>query len=193
MILWSIRTPREMDILDETGRLKTDGRKVAAADRHAYRWMADQLAGHTPRPPGCYYPLWGWYRWQGEKRPRPDLRVGWGERGERLCLVEIEIDDRLVLLSDYQTWHFVLNRLYLPANCRADEAFEARLCDAGIANRWPYPEPFHTEVIESWPHIFQWASFEAGFHDPPAEAMVQGVFWMLKREWVRKVRFFHSR
>ena len=48
----------------------------------------------------------------GRHAKRPDMRVhgrNWGEKGTPVVLLTIEIPDNLVLLSDFDYWHCVLN------------------------------------------------------------------------------------
>lgn len=74
--------------------------------------MAEQMKKRIGEPPkGVIFPVWAWYQWEG-MRKRPDMRVhgrNWGEKGTPIVLLTIEVPDNLVLLSDFDYWHCVLN------------------------------------------------------------------------------------
>jgi len=103
--------------------------------------------------------------------------------------IEVEIPADQVLLSAYGAWHYVLNRWYLP-HAVEPAAYEAegddwrsRLEQAGVAARWPYPEPWHSEVVASWQRIFD-------VDELRATNTIQGCFEKLRLCDVVEVKAF---
>ena len=78
---------------------------------------------------------------------KPDLRSsGHLLKGERGVRIEFRVSDRLILLSDFDLWHYVLNYWYLPESQKDDEAFESELSRRGLSftKRNPYVTPHST-------------------------------------------------
>ena len=73
--MWTIRRRDEFYQLACDGVLRTDTDRIDEDFRRAYDWMAGKLAEKIAPPPGCRYPLWAWWRWEGVRRPMPDLRA----------------------------------------------------------------------------------------------------------------------
>ncbi len=76
----------------------------------AYHWMVSDMSKRIGSlPDGVQYPVWTWYQMDG-KRQRHDPRYGgYAPHGTPLILLTIDIDERDVVLSDFDDWHFVLN------------------------------------------------------------------------------------
>lgn len=134
-------------------------------------------------------PLWAWYQYAGSRRRKPDLRSGGylpkGERGVRL---ELEMDERAVLLSDFDLWHYVLNDWYLPASVEDAETFAAWLAQGAE------PEgPHRQAIVASWRRIFaiEWAA--RGIAEAKSDKAIQATFWELRLENVRQVQAFVAR
>jgi hypothetical protein len=193
MILWTIQDMRAWAALQREGVLRADGRRVLPYHRHAYRWMSDQMRLRLP-PHRARFPLWGWYRWQGTKQCWPDLRAsGHLTKGTTGVRIEFELPEENVLLSDFNGWHCVLNRSFLPINEPEDEGFTRDLEKAGVEWRWPYPEPFHARVVSSWQRIFDLQGSDAEWWDPPSKRSIQATFWELTIPQIRRVDIFRAR
>jgi len=68
-----------------------------------YSWMMKQMKERLTEYKN-EYPIWLWIK-------RPDLRrTGFLKKGTKAVLLEVEISDERVLLSDFHAWHYVLNR-----------------------------------------------------------------------------------
>lgn len=77
--------------------------------RRAYDWLAEQMVQRgLIRPDPGFYPLWAWpdYDKLCSSYLRPDGPVT--VLSDQVYL-EIDVPDSLVLLSDYELWHLVLN------------------------------------------------------------------------------------
>jgi len=193
MILWTVQDMRAWARLQREGVLRGDGRHVPAYYRDAYRWMADQMRLRLP-PNFARFPLWAWCRWQGLKQCRPDLRAsGHLAKGLPGVRIELELPEDSVLLSDFDSWHCVLNRHFLSINDQEDDAFARELERAGVEWRWPYPEPFHARVVSSWQRIFDLEAGDAEWRGTLSERTIQATFWELAISQIRRVDMFRAR
>ena len=151
----------------------------------------------TPASRPWPLPLWAWYQWEGEQRRRPDLRSsGHLPRGEQGVRIEFEIDANLVLLSDFELWHYALNYWYLPTSSAEGDTFEMKLAEQGSSfyKTKPLPDPvFDKAIRESWERIFNVGWAEEDLAVPRAEKSIQAAFWGLPLESVRRVDEFTAR
>ncbi len=175
MELWSIQHKAAYDKLQTEGVLHANEKYLFCQDelRFAYDWMAEQLTQRVGKAPnGVRYPIWAWYQWEG-KRKRLDMRTHrrWSVKGTPIVLLTLEIPDHLVLLSDYDMWHCVLNN------------GEASFC---IDSEKRYTEQ---EIRESWNDIFKWDERNEYWPEPKT---TQAVFWEIKKEWVVCTKAFVS-
>jgi hypothetical protein len=155
--------------------------------------MSDQMRLRLP-PHHTRVPLWGWYRWQGTKQCRPDLRAsGHLARGLPGVRIELELPEDSVLLSDFDSWHCVLNRCFLSLNEQEDETFVRELERTGVEQRWPYPEPFDLRVVSSWQRIFDLEAGDVEWRGPLSERSIQATFWELTIPQIRRVDIFRAR
>lgn len=186
MRLWTVQ-PREVyNLIASAGVYRCDGAKselIMECDfERPYRWMAAQMARRVgPPPDGVVFPVWAWHTMYWKHR-RPDMRRTEFRSYKRpFVLLEVEIPDEDVLLSDEELWHFVLNdwNLYDVANeaeyNAAEKAFDA------------LPEADQRAVKEkSWERIFSVS--------PPVDngrirsgCYIQATFWELRRGQIFKV------
>jgi hypothetical protein len=155
--------------------------------------MSDQMRLRLP-PHRASFPLWGWYRWQGLKQCRPDLRAsGHLTKGATGVRIEFELPEESVLLSDFSGWHCVLNRCFLSINEQEFEALAVELERAGVKWRWPFPEPFHGRVVSSWQRIFDLEAGDAQWCAPLSQRSIQATFWELTIPQMRRADIFRAR
>lgn len=101
MKLYTIQHLYSLDEINTTGRLISH-RKYEMFPNE-YVWMRKQmkkrLSIHNPSDSI----IWLW-------KDKPDLRrAGYGARGTEMILLEVDLDEKDVLCSDFDAWHFVLN------------------------------------------------------------------------------------
>ena len=197
-MLWTIQSIDAWKMLQGSGTLRCDTRFADRDFMPAYEWMAQQMLRRLKVcPPNSAIPLWAWYQWEGHRRRPADLRRGGylpaGERGVR---IKFEIDDDLVLLSDFELWHYVLNYLYLPISLADGEAFETRLAERGLSIHKTTSRPdsvFDRIVKESWNRIFDLEWVQDGITHAAAQKSIQGSLWELTLDAVRQVDEFTAR
>ena len=187
MKLWSIQPIDIYEIIQRDGVYITDETKIDMPSfLEPYHWMSEQLQKKTPRPEGVTIPVWGWYQFMG-KRKKPDLRYAcYGARGTKCVCMELDIPDEEVLLSDFEAWLWVLNDWWLSNSNNEEE--DNRL------EAWYEKQPADVQKklkIDSWQSIFNLTYMDNGWRRQGYE--IQGVFWMLKKEYIKKVQFFTAR
>lgn len=194
MIIWTIQSITAWERFQRQEFLRGDGRRVEAYFRYAYKWMAGQMLLRLPAVPGANFPLWGWYRWNGASRAKPDLRAaGHLEKGAPGIRIKLEIPQEQVLLSDFDAWHSVLNGWYLSVSEEDDDAFAEDLKKAGLGWGWPYPEPFYSRVVSSWQRVFDIEAGEPEWWGALPERSVQATFWEIDLSQVRRADRFTAR
>ena len=198
MILWTIQTEDAWSELQARGVLRATRQHVEKYFLGAYEWMIEQMERRlAPRPRRNQYPLWAWRQWENEVRPKPDLRSGGHiPKGEKGVRIEFEIPDDLVLLSDFDLWHYVLNYWYLPQSESEGEKFEAELETHGLSlfNQKPLSHAeFHNRMVQSWNRIFDLHWSEDDLALPLSRKSIQATLWELKEGQVRNCKYFKSR
>lgn len=147
----------------------------------AYDWMSAQMQEYIgPPPPNVKYPVWAWHKLRG-LRKRPDLR--WVEfRGflEPMVLLECDIPDAQVLLSDEEMW------TYGPLNDIPCFAVDDVASDA--ERSWYYDDhSISDNRKESW-KLKTWQKI---FHVAVAQH-VQATFWILRAKDIKRVWVFNE-
>jgi hypothetical protein len=202
MIVWTIQAAYVWEMLQRDGILygpETTDEQLNW--RTAYDWMVEQMERRLgPRPKPGAYPLWAWYQWDGAARRRPDLRSALHVPGRtRAVRIEFEIAEDRILLSDFQAWHAALNYAYLALNEAEDDAFEAELAQRGLlyqSGELVSDPIYHARILKSWERIFDVDQVDPdGWWTSPTleEKDIQGTFWSLSLDQVRKVTPFIGR
>jgi hypothetical protein len=164
----------------------------------AYDWMSREMEKRLGcRPSKGALPLWAWYQWNGAACRKPDLRCcGYLPRGESCVRIEFQVDDRFVLLSDFDLWHYVLNYWYLPESLKDEEAFVAELSRRGLSFYKTKPLPdraWHARIAQSWNRIFDLNWSAGSISQPRAKKVIQASLWEITLDQVRDVRSFSAR
>jgi hypothetical protein len=171
--LWSTQTAAAWDAAVRRDVLRADGRRAMREFRDAYLWMMGQMAERLPGYGGGW-PVWAW------ACPRPDLRCkGFLSSGSPGVLVEAVVPVERVLLSDFDTWHCVLNRHYLALSEEEDDAHDAGREDG------PSPE-------KSWERIFDFAALDGSAYAGPVR-VVQATVEEIRLSEIVSIRSFVAR
>lgn len=197
-MLWTIQEMEAWNLFKRTGVLRSVSKHADAISMSAYQWMAEQMRVRIgPAPTIDSLPVWAWYQWEGERKKKPDLRsTGHIPSGTRGVRIEFAINDKQVLLSDFDLWHYVLNYWYLPASEEDGARFEARLDHSNPAFflTKPLPDPkFHQAVVASWQRIFDMDWRAKDIAGSRAKKSIQATLWELRIERLRSVREFVAR
>jgi hypothetical protein len=187
MRLWTVQDKAAYDDLYEKGILRCD---TALAEwlkdddfKRSYDWLVTQMKERIGEPPsGVEYPIWAWYLLSG-KNVKPDLRrMEFRNYEGEQYVIEAEIPDKDVLLSDEEMWHLVLNDGYFSdAPDDDDDAIEA-------ADKWFDSLPTDEQECvkrESWKRVFDKSFCPRDF--------VQATFWELRQDKIVSVRKFYGK
>lgn len=195
MLLWTIQPEEIWNIILKEGVYRCDPEKCEFLQEReekldpkftpAYSWLADQMDKRVgKRPEGVQFPVWAWYQYNCKRKP--DLRrERWenGYDGERFACIELEIPDKLVLLSDFHMWHFVLNRWPI-----SDTEEESNRLDSFLDNvEQDKAEAF---LRQNWERVFDITPFKNEWTSRGED--IQATFWELKYEYVKRARFFSA-
>lgn len=192
MVLWTIQPLEVWNELNSKGHFicnpkKSDFISNEPEFRFAYDWLnlkMEQQIGRRPKE--VEYPIWSWYK-RDWKHKKPDLRnVGLGNKGDKSVCIEVDISDNQVVLSDFDAWHFVLNKWYLDdALCEEDwEKSHNEL------ERYSIQE--QEQIIQkSWDKVFNISPFKNEWMQ--RGRYIQATFWVLYLKDVKKVQFFTCR
>lgn len=174
MILWSLQ---QQGFLDKPPFI-TDGRKSYKWFREPYSWLVKEMEKRIgPPPKRVKYPVWAWHTIHGKRRS-PDLRSHYHfEKGIPFHRITLEIPDDKVVLTDFDFWHFPLNKWYLPDVCGDYDCGDT----VKIEKSWQYV----FDVTESNP------CYDAN-KIPFSERTIQATFWEIKPEYIKKVEFFKN-
>lgn len=172
---------------------------MAERCRVQYDWMAQQMRQRIGEPPlpQIKYPLWVWYQYTNKKSPAPTMSSKDIEPGEtQAVMIELEVPDNAVLLSDFTLWH-------LPLNCsgiclkREKRQFDAELEKYQDLLREyrplnEYPREVQ-QILKTWERIFDLDMIDPYLITKRREnRCIQGTIWQLRKEWVKIVHFFNK-
>ena len=110
-------------------------------------------------------------------------RWGYGPEDENYTCIEFEIPDDQVLLSDFDSWHTILNNgLFSDSEAEADRK-DAYYDYLSAEDQKTYKE-------KDWEQVFDISPFENDW--TLRGDWVQATFWELRKEMIRDVRFFRT-
>jgi len=195
MRIWFIQSREAWEHLNKAGFLESNRHHSENSWPHAYDWMRDQLAKRVGEPVRSdAMPLWGWYQWCNVSK-RPDLRLlrhHWGPEGNHV-MIECELPDGEVLLSDHDAWHITLNDSYLPLNVDDDQQFGEKLRRAGWQAGSPKPDHLLPEIQKSWERIFDLEALGGEYWGPMESKSIQASFWRIELSQVKSHKPFTSK
>lgn len=198
MKLWTIQTKEFYDVLQKNGVVYCDRESCFCKEyREMYDWMANEMRKYIGNPsiPEVRYPIWAWYQYTSRKKPKPPVSPKMlASDQEEGVILEIEIPDDEVLLSDFGLWHVPLNGHPISDDKNLMYRFKAfRAMQGGSCDFEDYPEELQHDIMLIWSAIFD---LRTKLGKWIAKAMwnrsIQACFWVLKLEQVIKVDFIHK-
>lgn len=152
MKVWTIQPSQVWELLSEKKVLyvQPDLCEECPLFPEAYSWMRQKTKDRLPNYQG-HLPWWGWCY------PKPDLRFHsrQGTNGMQLVRIELNIPTTQVLLSNESAWIAVLNYIYVSYTDTEGEKWREVLEQHKIDDRnRPLPEPWQSQLVESWERIF---------------------------------------
>lgn len=188
MRLWTIQPYCVYELIQANGIYRCDSSLSELLDSYefinAYEWISKQMKNRIGNPPdGIKYPVWAWYSVNG-KHQRPDMRTTDMRVFKKSALMEIEISDIEVLLTDFDNWHLVLNNsIYHKANDIPNISFEE--WEAEAEKEDTYFDSLSDEEKISYKET-SWENIICS-ENKPFPKYVQATFWELKKDQIKKV------
>jgi len=174
MRLFTIQPFEVFNIIMQQGEFVCDETKSKNVGdfKNAYDWLIAQMdKKNIPHPEGVNYPIWAWhtYDWKNEYPDTEEL-----DEHECVC-IELDVDDREVLLSDYNDWHYVLNNSYNDKSLSREE-YEDEM-------KW-YDNLTSDEKerikVESWEQIFNLTPINTDWRTKAR--YIQATVWKIRKE-----------
>lgn len=148
------------------------------------------------------YPIWAWYQWEGKRKRRDMRESGYAKRGEKIVQLTIEVNDKDVLLSDFDLFHYPLNYWYLPLDESDASAFERDYINVGFT--WHDLKNFQIQsqemllfrekIIRSWDRIFDLGRKDDGWLYGSIETKsIQATLWQVNLKQVIKAEVFNAK
>lgn len=124
MRLWTVQSMEFVEKIKLDGKINFDIDLIPEPSfEPSYYWMGSQMKKRYifPKNNNTDYPIWAWYIFKGENK-RPDLRsMEFSSYSYPSVLLEIEIPDNEILLSDEEWWNYVMTGIM---NRWSDEGWE---------------------------------------------------------------------
>lgn len=179
MRLVTFQTEDAFNELQSKGYLIGKKEYVSPYFLKAYQWLRQQMNDKVgPAPFLDQYPIWAWY--QGGDVDDLDFHCQDIEVGQRGVRLEVEIDDKLVVLSDHDSWHAVLNNVYFSISERDSDEF-----DKVQLNR-------QARIEKSWELIFILDHGDNPWLTTGEEPPIQATFWKLELNQVTSVTWLNG-
>jgi len=188
MQLWTVQPYNVYETLTATGIYKCNPNLSSLLEEdsfiNAYKWISNEMKNRVGNPSAdITFPVWAWYCVDG-KNKRPDMRTMGMRVFEESVLMEIEIQDNKVLLSDFEHWHLVLNdNIFYKASLLENIPFKEWDIETDKEDVY-YENLSDEEKItykeNSWKNIFSPDIVSRS-------AYVQATFWELKKEHIKKI------
>jgi hypothetical protein len=221
MKLWTIHPIDVYEKLLDKKVLRNSIKYASPDTNRGYNWMINQMERRIGNRPVDCYPLWAWYQCISKKRAKPDLRESAHlKRGTKGVRIEIEKDEKSVLLSDFELWHYpLLFRGYIADSdnditkykkllkqngihcCEFDDLPEdpigleeyLKLRKSSPFEFDDFPKEIQNKMSSSWNKIFDMDFHAKDIALPKDEKSIQATFWELKVEDIIKVDYFTAR
>ena len=193
MRLWTIQPIEVWEEMNRLGYYACNPKKAMyisdkeVSFKESYDWLVLEMEKRIgKRPNGVSYPVWAWHT-RDWKHKKPDLRnIGLGNKGEKSVCIEVEVPDNQVVLTDFDVWHFVLNKWYF------DESYSEEEWEKLNAKYDRLDRDVTEKVkIQSWQRVFDVSPFKNEWCQ--RGRYVQATFWVLYLKDVKEVRFFTAR
>ena len=166
----------------------------------SYDWMAEQMRKRVGDPPipEIKYPVWVWLQYNSKKDPMPPMSPKEIPDGQKeAVMLEMDVPDNEVLLSDLNLWILPLNHWAINKK-REDKLLYKEL---GVYEEkhgkcyemHEYPEEIRRKIFDSWERVF-----DLNIYDPymitskPQNRSIQGTIWLLRKEWLKVAHIFNK-
>lgn len=200
MKFWTIQTIQCYEYLLDKGSICGDKSFIDSDFLHSYHWLMQKMDARIgKRPSPDCFPVWAWSQYEGAKKKKPDLRsIALLPKGTKGVRIEINKNENEVLLSDFDLWHYALNKWFLGKNETEGIAFDTELncLEKKGFNVFEFEKlPTNTQhkIIESWDKILDLEFNDPYYTYPKDKKSIQATFWTLSIHEIIKVETFVAR
>ena len=165
-----------------------------------YDWMVEQMRKRIGEPPipEIKYPVWVWLQYNSKKDPKPPMSPKEipDEQNEAVML-ELEVPDDAVLLSDLDLWIHPLNGWEICGK-KESKLFdkEKQAYEKEKGRRYyelsDWPPTLQAKIVATWERVFDFDWID------PYQATsrrqnrsIQGTIWLLRKEWLKVAHIFN--
>ena len=153
----------------------------------AFDWMAEQMRKRIGEPPlpEIKRPVWAWYQWESKKKRIPPLST-MDKTNDKEVMLEINVPDSEVLLSDFELWHCVLwgvgiindRHLYKKVTSYSQDYLDL-------------PIDIQKIVADSWERIFDLKKRDKEYASRAVRnRSIQATLWCVRKEWVISAKVY---
>jgi hypothetical protein len=161
----------------------------------SYEWLKEQmLKQNIFYKKNNQHLIWSYYQWYGKKKI-PDKRFSsvFEFYDEPFVMLELEVDDQRVCLSDYSAWHSVLNYWYLDDEKNCEQFINLDERNNYYKNKPLKNEVMHQKLQESWLNIFNMEKCRDIYSITEDEQVIQGTFFELFLQDIKKIHYFENK
>ena len=156
---------------------RTDESSIEPTFVKAYNWLSTQMKNKIGnKPEGVTYPVWAWYSYDGVNK-KPDRRRRLFTCYKNCELLELEIPESEIVLSDYDSWHYVLNDMWFDNSQNEAEWEELH----NLYDSLPLDKQ-EKYKIASWQKVFDTSIVDTAWMKQGL--YVQATFWEIKPEYL---------
>ena len=168
-------------------------------NRFQYNWMVDQMYKRVGEPPlpEIKYPVWVWQQYEGRKKPAPPMSPKEipDEENEAVML-ELEVPDYAVLLSDLDLWIHPLNGWEICGKRESKlfdkekDAYEKEHGKCHYLSDWS--PTIRSKIVATWERVFDLDTIDP--YQAPTKRRnrsIQGTIWLLRKEWLISAHIFN--
>lgn len=187
MIIWTLQPLFVYQQVRENGVFHCDPEQCAMPEfEDSYRWIADQMRKRIgPPPDGVEFPVWAWHT-RNWRRARPDLRTArWdcGPGNQDYTCITMDVPDSDVLLSDFDSWHMVLNKSPIAESEQEFDQLYEEIDAMSKQDRMAF-------LSSNWERVFDIGKVSDHWMD--RGRWIQATLWELRAEYIKDVRFFRT-
>ena len=202
MKLWTIQNIDTYTEFKNTGILKANEKYIEDDMLFQYDWIVNQMVKRIGKPldNNIKYPIWAWYQWNGENQKRPDLRCsGHLNPKTKGILLEIEVDEKDVLLSDFDDFNNIFNYAYICDSEESYDNFYKELKENGLTHldlqdmtkQSNTLNNFRQRLYKSWEQMFDFnKEVDESWHGKKEDRSIQATMWQVKWEQVVFIKEF---
>lgn len=141
-----------------------------------YHWYIKRAEKIVSRESREHYPIWASTSYKNRLHVVEDT-----------FLIELEVPEDRVVVTDFDKWGYVVNYWYVPRDKKDEKEHNEELQKLGIGDESEivmghkgnfYPL-LRDKILKSWDRIFEIEDHHL--------AMTQATLWEIKKEWVIKV------